>query len=264
MAVNKPLGAITRGTTNPNRLRRVDRYIAALPIIRTAELPVVVDLGFGASPITAVELLARIQKVNPNTHVVGVEIDRERVARGLAIAHQHLHFTHGGFETPIPPELPNQATVIRAFNVLRQYDEFEVSNAWEIMQSRLASNGLLIEGTCDEIGRVSSWVTLDRFRPLTLTISLRLADLAAPSKVAERLPKALIHHNVPGEKIHLFLEDLDQAWKTNASLGTFSPAQRWLATCNQLKNSGWPIVLDRKRVRLGELSVDYSAVNPTS
>ena len=78
VAVKKPVGTVTRGTTNPNRLRRVDRYIAALPVIRRNDRPVVVDLGFGASPITAVELLSRLVKVNPNTHVVGIEIERER------------------------------------------------------------------------------------------------------------------------------------------------------------------------------------------
>ena len=78
--------------------------------------PVVVDLGFGASPITAVELRARLLKVNPNVRVVGIEIERERVERGLAVAEPGLDFTHGGFETPLPTGLA-AATIIRAFNV---------------------------------------------------------------------------------------------------------------------------------------------------
>jgi len=101
VAAKKPTGTITRGTTNPNRLRRVDRFIASLPILRAAA-PVVVDLGFGASPITAVELLDRLRKVNPAVHVVGIEIERERVERGLQVANDQLHFMHGGFETPLP------------------------------------------------------------------------------------------------------------------------------------------------------------------
>jgi hypothetical protein len=264
VAVKKPVGTVTRGTTNPNRLRRVDRYIAALPVLRRTESPVVVDLGFGASPITAVELLARLTKVNPSTHVVGIEIERERVERGLAVANSNLHFTHGGFETPLPGNLAASATLIRAFNVLRQYDESEVANAWAIMQSRLAKDGLLIEGTCDEIGRLSCWVTLDRERPLSLTISLHLRSLELPSKVAERLPKALIHHNLPGEKINDFLQALDAAWRLNAGLSTFSPSQRWIATCNQLEAAGWPLVGDKKRRRLGELSVEWAAVSPSA
>ncbi|MEN9606988.1 MAG: hypothetical protein RL605_816 [Actinomycetota bacterium] len=257
----KPFGNITRGTTNPNRLRRVDRFIASQAIIRTEREPVVVDLGFGASPITAIELLQRLGKVNPNTHVVGVEIDRERVERGLEVANERLHFALGGFEAPMPSSFApgRPATVIRCFNVLRQYDEQDVPAAWQRMQSRLAPGGLLVEGTCDEIGRVSSWVTLDESRPLTLTISLRLADLEAPSIVAERLPKALIHHNVPGERIHKYMQALDQAWRIHS--GAQSPVQRWQAVARDLIAAGWPIVGDRKRWRLGELTVDWAAVS---
>ena len=262
VAVKKPVGTVTRGTTNPNRLRRVDRYIAALPVLRRTKRPVVVDLGFGASPITAVELLSRLSKVNPETHVVGIEIERERVERGLSVATEHLHFTHGGFETPLPRNLAEKATIIRAFNVLRQYDESEVAEAWARMQARLSEDGLLIEGTCDEIGRLSTWITLDRNEPLSLSISLRLSGLELPSKVAERLPKALIHHNLPGEKIHEFLQALDATWRTNAGLGSFGAAQRWVASCNQLVEAGWPLIGDKKRWRLGELTIEWSAVKP--
>jgi hypothetical protein len=223
---------------------------------------VVVDLGFGASPITAVELLSRLAKVNPKTHVVGIEIERERVERGLAVAKDRLHFTHGGFETPLPPSLAGKATVIRAFNVLRQYEESEVAAAWARMQSRLTDDGYLIEGTCDEIGRLSSWVTLARERPVSLTISMRLSGLDLPSKVAERLPKALIHRNLPGEPIHAFLQALDAAWRNNAGLGSFGSAQRWVACCSQLVESGWPLVGDKRRWRLGELTIDWAAVAP--
>lgn len=260
----KPIGNVTRGTTNPNRLRRVDRFIAALPIIRTTSQPLVVDLGFGASPITAIELLQRLSKANENTHVLGIEIERERVERGLAVANERLHFALGGFEVPMPPELApgRPVSVIRCLNVLRQYDESDVPQAWARMQSRLTEDGLLIEGTCDEIGRVASWVTLNRNEALTLTISLRLTELEAPSKVAERLPKALIHHNVPGEKIHDFLTAMDAAWRTHSGVGALSAAQRWQAMCRDLVAAGWPIVGDRKRWRLGEVSVAWAAVAP--
>ena len=129
------------------------------------------------------------------------------------------------------------------------------------MQARLTEDGVLVEGTCDEIGRVASWVTLDRNEPLSLTISLRLADLEAPSKVAERLPKALIHHNVPGEKIHDFLTAMDTAWRTHSGVGALSAAQRWQSMCRDLIAAGWPIIGDRKRWRSGEVTVAWSAVS---
>jgi hypothetical protein len=264
VAVKKPVGTITRGTTNPNRLRRVDRYLCAQSVLKTTDAPIVVDLGFGGSPITAVELLARCQTVNPKARVVGVEIDRERVERGLAVAHEQLHFTLGGFETPLPESFGKgaNADLIRAFNVLRQYDESQVAAAWALMQSRLSETGLLIEGTCDEIGRLASWVTLDREKPLWFTVSLRLAGLVAPSKVAERLPKALIHHNVQGQQIHRFLQDLDLYWNTHAPLGVFGASQRWLAVCKSMTDAGWPVKQDSKRWRLGEITVAWDAVAP--
>jgi hypothetical protein len=154
------------------------------------------------------------------------------------------------------------ATVIRAFNVLRQYDESEVLAAWKLMQSRLTEDGLLIEGTCDEIGRLSCWVTLDREKPISLTISLRLRGLDLPSKVAERLPKVLIHRNIEGEKIHEFLGAIDAAWLKHSPLAVFGASQRWIAVCKELRNAGWPLVGDPKRWRLGELSVDWAAVAP--
>lgn len=66
-----------------------------------------------------------------------------------------LSFTHGGFEIPAPSEFSGRQDVdlIRALNVLRQYSESEVRAAWKKMQSRLSENGLIIEGTSDEIGR---------------------------------------------------------------------------------------------------------------
>lgn len=256
----KRIGTVTRGTTNPNRLRRVDRFIASLPVLKKPK-PVVVDLGYGASPITAVELRDRLMKVNRSVHVVGVEIEKDRVARGLEIAEPGLDFMLGGFETPLPQGI-EKADVIRAFNVLRQYDESDVPAAWNLMVSRLNDDGVLVEGTCNEIGRVSSWVTLTKAGPQLFTISLHLGSLEKPSIVAERLPKALIHHNVEGKRIHDYLTELDQAWATHAPLGTFGALQRWLAVCETMTAGGWPIVVNRKRWRLGELTVDWAAVKP--
>jgi hypothetical protein len=267
VAVKKPVGTVTRGTTNPNRLRRIDRFVVAQSVLRSEANPILVDLGFGASPITAIELSERARKVNPAAQVVGVEIERERVARGLAIATDHLHFALGGFEVPLPnPPFAADTKVhlIRAFNVLRQYKEDDVTAAWQLMCSRLAPNGLLIEGTCDEIGRLASWVTLNPDGPQTFTISLRLNALELPSKVAERLPKALIHHNLPGEKIYDFLQALDNAWRLHSPLATFGAVQRWLAVCETLAEQGLPLVGPRKRWRLGELTVEWAAVAPTA
>lgn len=256
----KPVGRITRGTTNTNRLRRIDRWIAVQPVLRRTDDPLVVDLGYGASATTTLELRDRLARVRPDVEVIGIEIDPERVLIAQATARDGVTFRLGGFE--IPTERP--PAIIRALNVLRQYDETEVADAWATMRARLQPGGLLVEGTCSELGRVASWVGLDAHGPRTFTISLRLAELDQPSVVAERLPKALIHRNVPGERIHDLLAQLDRQWAVAAPLAVYGAAQRWVAAVEALRAAGWPVRDGRTRWRLGELTVDWAAVAPSS
>ena len=241
----------------------MDRYLTGplAPFLRTADAPVVVDLGFGSSPVTVVELHRRLQAVRADVRVLGVEIDPERVAAALQWAGPGLAFIRGGFEIPRPDGWP-PPVLVRAFNVLRQYPESEVPAAWTRICGRLASGGMLVEGTCDEIGRRASWVTLDAGGPVRFTISLRLAGLERPSEVAERLPKALIHHNVPGSPIHSWLAALDRAWAVAAPLQPHGPRQRWLAAITSLRTGGHPIMDGPARWRLGEVSVPWGLVAP--
>ncbi|MGG7465636.1 class I SAM-dependent methyltransferase [Plantibacter sp. YIM 135347] len=267
-----PVGSITRGTTNTNRLRRVDRWIAHSPVLRRSHAPLVIDLGYGASGVTAFELHHRLRRARPDVHVLGLEIAPERVRRAQEQlervrsgrtgfpADAAVSFALGGFEVPLFDG--QRPAVIRAFNVLRQYDESQVPDAWQRMTSRLQPGGVLVEGTCDEIGRVASWIAVEAGGPRTFTISLRLSELDVPSIVAERLPKALIHHNVPGEPIHALLTELDRQWRMHAGLAVYGPAQRWIAAVGSLRDAGWPVLGGKSRWRLGELTVPWDAVAP--
>lgn len=261
----RPVGRATRGTTNPNRLRRVDRYLAGplAGLLRGEPAPTVVDLGFGASPWTTLELQRRLLAVSARVRVVGVEIDPARVEAAMAHANERLAFLHGGFETPVPPGW-SRPVVVKAMNVLRQYDETEVPDAWARICAGLAPEGVLVDGTCDEIGRLCSWVVVGRDGPRTLTTSVSLDHLERPSEVAERLPKCLIHHNVPGERIHAWLAALDRAWDVAAPFSAFGPRQRWLATVEGVRAEGWPVLYGPARWRLGELTVPWSSVENIS
>jgi hypothetical protein len=254
-----PIGQVTRGTTGTNRLRRVDRWIAQLPALRRAQRPLVVDLGYGASATTTLELHQRLSRARADVEVVGIEIDPARVRLASGFAREGVSFRLGGFEVPLAGD--RRATVIRALNVLRQYEEAAVPDAWRLMVSRLEPGGVLVEGTCNEVGRVASWVDVTAAGPQTLTISLRLADLERPSIVAERLPKALIHRNVPGERIHDLLLDLDRAWQVHAPLSVYGPSQRWIATAESLRET-WPVLGGRSRWKLGELTTVWEAIAP--
>ncbi|MFI7603827.1 class I SAM-dependent methyltransferase [Micromonospora sp. NPDC049366] len=260
-ATRRPYGVVTRGTTNPNRLRRVDNWIVATcgDLLRGAPDPLVVDLGYGATPVTAVELRARLATgVRADVRLVGLEIDPARVAAAAPAADPPgLTFARGGFELAgLRPVL------VRAFNVLRQYDESEVPAAWRTMTAALAPGGVLVEGTCDELGRLGGWLLIDADGPRTLTLAARLATLESPAELAERLPKALIHRNVPGERVHDLIRALDDAWLAAAGYAPFGPRQRWLRAVQSVKDAGWPILDRPTRWRHGELTIPWPAVQP--
>ncbi|HEY8588624.1 MAG TPA: class I SAM-dependent methyltransferase, partial [Naasia sp.] len=82
-----------------------------------------------------------------------------------------------------------------------------------------------------------------------------------PSIVAERLPKALIHRNVHGERVHRLLDALDRCWARSAPYGEFGEVQRWLQTVDLLRED-LPVLGTRKRWRLGELTVPWQVVSP--
>lgn len=267
------VGQVTRGTTNTNRLRRVDRWIARHPVLRRTDDPLVVDLGYGASGVTAFELEARLHRARPDVEVVGLEIDPARVARAEAqladvragrtpfSPDAHVAFGRGGFEVPLPGT-ERRPAVIRAFNVLRQYDEGEVAAAWQRMSARLQPGGMLVEGTCDELGRVCTWIEVaPDATPRSLTLSLRVQGLESPAIAAERLPKALIHRNVPGERVHAFLAALETEWVRAVAAAPFGAEQRWRTALEALAAAGWP-VQGRSRWRLGEVTVPWEVVAP--
>ena len=57
----------------------------------------------------------------------------------------------------------------------------------------------------------------------------------------ERLPKALIHRNVPGQPVHALLGALGQAWSAAAPLSAFGRRQRWIAAVAALDATQWPV-----------------------
>ncbi len=252
----RALGLATRGTTAPHRLRRVDRWLTAVygDLLRSAAAaPLVVDLGYGASPVTTVELFTRLRAVRADVEVVGLEIDQERVDAATPVEQDGLRFRRGGFELAGLRPL-----VVRALNVLRQYEEQPALEAWATLRAGLAPSGLLVEGTCDEIGRRAAWVALDAGGPRSLTLAAHLPTLGRPSELAERMPKALIHHNVPGQPVHALLTALDDAWDRAAPQAVFGPRARWVGACAALE---WPGA-DTRRARVGELTIPWASVAP--
>lgn len=225
----RPEGQPTRGKTARNRLRRVDTFLLMYDgalLRRTTGAyarALFVDLGYGAEPITTLESAWRLRRVNPLLPVLGVEIDPERVAAALPHADERTHFRLGGFNLPLRMVAGQRETVraVRAFNVLRQYDESEVADAYTRLAQYILPGGLLVEGTSDPPGR--TWVANVLRKPgdaapdtslryETLVFSTNFRHGFDPAAFQPVLPKNFIHRMVPGEPIH----DLMEAWKSSA------------------------------------------------
>ncbi len=132
----RPSGHVTRGKTAFNRLRQIDVYVAqTLGSSLSSGAPLIVDIGYGAYPWTTLEMRDRLCRINPRMRVVGVEIDPERVAFAQPYANPpRIDFRLGGFNLGAALN-GEQATLIRCYNVLRQYDESAVAPALAEMSS---------------------------------------------------------------------------------------------------------------------------------
>ncbi|MEV0647714.1 class I SAM-dependent methyltransferase [Phytomonospora sp. NPDC050363] len=229
-----------------------DRYGT---LLRTAADPLVVDLGYGGAPVTTVELYRRLRRVRRDVRVVGLEIEPSRVEQGRAVADPPgLSFARGGFELAgLRPVL------VRAANVLRQYPEEAVAGAWTLMSARGA---VVVDATCDELGRLGAWVAVEGGVPVTLTLAARPSTLERPAAFAERLPKALIHRNVPGERVHALLTALDDAWRDAAGATVFGARDRWRRTVEAVHGAGVPVCEPPARWRDGVITVPWTVVAP--
>ena len=164
-----------------NRLRRVDNFLLLYdtPLIRRADGAFAgaffVDLGYGAEPFTTLESAERLRRANPALRVLGVEIDPARVAAAQPYADDITCFRLGGFNLPVDGSAGERVRLVRAFNVLRQYDEAAVADAWWRVGQSVLPGGLMIEGTSDPLGRV--WVA---------NVLRRTADDARPWRAGGR------------------------------------------------------------------------------
>ncbi|WKZ37035.1 MAG: hypothetical protein QY332_03740 [Anaerolineales bacterium] len=258
----KPVGQPTRGKTASNRLRRVDNFILLYEpslLTRTDGLfadSLFVDLGYGFDPRTTLESAARFRTLNPQLRILGVEIDRQRVEAALPFEDEITRFRLGGFNLPL--QAGESVRLIRAFNVLRQYEELDFAPAYERLADRVLPGGLMIEGTSNPFGSIWSanlarrvengnW----RLEALLFSTNFRMGFDITDFKAV--LPKNHIHRVVSGEQIYDFLD----AWKRSAaetsSAKPFGVKQWFAASAEKLASKGFTIALHAKWLNRGWL-----------
>jgi len=258
----KPEGQPTRGKTASNRLRRADNFILLYePSLLTRTdgrfaASLFVDLGYGFDARTTLESASRFRRANPGLRILGVEIDKERVEAALPFADDKTFFRLGGFNLPM--KSGEHVRLIRAFNVLRQYEETDFVPAYERLAEYVLPGGLMIEGTSTPFGQLwsanmarkmdnGSW----KMEALVFSTNFRLGfDVEEFQTI---LPKNYIHHVVKGEPIYDFFE----AWKKSAAetshAKTFGLRQWFVAAAESLAKKGFKINLQKKFLSKGWL-----------
>jgi len=284
----KPEGQPTRGKTAANRLRRVDNFILLYEpslLTRADGLftgSLFVDLGYGFDPRTTLESALRFRKLNPDLKILGVEIDKERVEAALPFADEKTFFRLGGFNLPL--QSGERVRLIRAFNVLRQYEEKDFSPAYERLAEYVLPGGLMIEGTSTPFGNV--WAAnLARRKDVILSdseeslskVKKTLRSPVGPLRVTNEwsfealvfstnfhsgfeveefqtiLPKNYIHRVADGEPIHDFFEAWKRSASETASAKTFGLKQWFTASAESLAKKGFDIDLHKKWLGKGYL-----------
>lgn len=271
----KPEGQPTRGKTASNRLRRVDNFILLYePSLLTRtdglfERALFVDLGYGFDARTTLESAARFRRLNPDLSILGVEIEKERVEAALPYTDEKTLFRLGGFNLPL--EQGEHVRLIRAFNVLRQYEEKDFAPAYERLGSYVLPGGLMIEGTSDPFGsvwcanvvrkiiesdsfpsKIGDWEIRDwRLEALVFSTNFRTGFDVTDFQAV--LPKNLIHRVVPGERIYDFFEAWKQSAAETSALKTYGPRQWFIAAAERLAERGYDIASHRKWLNKGFL-----------
>jgi len=259
------LGQPTRGKTASNRLRRVDNFLLLYePSLLTRTdgrfaASLFVDLGYGFDARTTLESASRFRRANPNLPILGVEIDKERVEAALPFADDKTFFRLGGFNLPM--KSGEHVRLIRAFNVLRQYEEQDFAPAYERLAEHVLPGGLMIEGTSTPFGQVwaanlvrkteaGSWSR----EALVFSTNFRLGfDVEEFQTI---LPKNYIHHVVKGEPIYDFFE----AWKKSAAetsaAKVYGLRQWFINSAESLARKGFKINLQKKFLSKGWLILE--------
>ncbi len=275
---SRPQGQPTRGKTAINRLRRVDNFMLLYDthLLRRQDGPWrhawFVDLGYGAEPVTTLESAARLRRVNPTLPVLGVEIDPARVAAAQQHADAAMRFRLGGFNLPLERLTDGQAEsvrAIRAFNVLRQYNEIDVAPAYREMAYGALPGALLVEGTSDPAGDlwVANVLRRDQDAPVwrqeALVFSRSQRQPFAPEAFQAVLPKNLIHRMREGEPIHAFMEAWKQAAQRTVHERIWGDRRWFIAAGESLQAAGCRVDPRRRWLARGYLVVWTMPVPPS-
>lgn len=257
----RPQGQLTRGKTARNRLRRSDIFLLLTEgsLIRVRDPhSFYVDLGYGFEPFTTLETAERLRVQNPELPLLGVEIDPERVQAALPYEDERTFFRLGGFNLPLKEG--ETVRVVRAFNVLRQYEEQDWAGPIAQLGAQLIPGGLLMEGTSNPSGSVWTANIVRRspnppyaVRREGFLFSTNFHMGFEPELFQPVLTKNYIHRMSPGEEIFAFMEDWKTACRIQSPMRSYGLRAVFCAAAGELVRMGYRIDLRPQLLRRGFL-----------
>jgi len=221
-----------RARTRSGRLASLDRYLVAregsLLVDPAHGMSPVVDVGFGDSPITTLQLAEAVRASAPGLQVIGYEIDPGRAAHAAARNADALTvFRHGGFQQVA--QASPKARVIRVMNVLRSYPSEAVTPIRHLLGAGLVEGGLLIEGTSDTEGHVlTAWLLRRRGESIHAEGLLLFTDFERgfnPWLFRDYLPRDLRRSIPPGTALHEWLSAWERHWAQARAAGVRAAAE---------------------------------------
>lgn len=229
-----------RGRTSPGRLRGIEPLlvsVASKALLRADSL--VLDLGFGHSPITTRELAQFLDTTVGPRRVIGVETDALRAEKARELFEKG-EFLHAGFE--LEDHFPEGVALIRAMNILRQYRPEEVEGAHRKWGRALKEGGYLIEGSTDKSGAVMSAHLFRRQKDQLLREGLYFyTDFTrgfAPVLFRDVLPRDLRHGIHEGHLAFEFFQTWQKCWEAVRKEKS-TPKDAFLASLEQMSALGF-------------------------
>lgn len=197
-----------------------------------------------------------------------MEIDKERVEAAQPFADEKTFFRLGGFNLPL--QNSERVRLMRAFNVLRQYEEKDFIPAYERLAEYVLPGGLMIEGTSNPFGsvwaanlvrktlsdsllsskedlRIGAW----RIEALVFSTNFRLGFEVEEFQTI--LPKNYIHRMAAGEPIYEFFEAWKRSTAETSHAKVFGWKQWFTASAERLFEKGFKVDLHKKWLGRGWL-----------
>lgn len=211
-----------RSRTRPGRLAAIDAFLGPMPPGST-----IIDFGFGTAPVTSLEWASHL---GPTVTVIAVERDLAHIESARTL-NSPLTLVCGGFETlaTLGP-----VSAVRAMNVLRAYPLEHIGQAHRALAAPLAQQGLLIEGSTDTEGCVTTAHVFRRVgSALThegLLFHTTFTRGAGPWLFRDSLPRDLRRSVAPGTRIFEFLTHWHRCFEATKG----SPTERFAESGHQL------------------------------